>query len=52
MTKRQGHFRTSEDSEEHQIVRNNEAFGSEVLQMEAVECLGEKPQFTKLLQIF
>jgi len=46
------HFRTSKNSEKYQLGRNNEAFGAEVLQMEAVECSGEKPQFAKLLQIF
>ena len=38
-------FRTSKNSEKHQLGLNNEAFGTEVLQMEAVECSGENPQF-------
>ena len=45
------HFRTSKNSENHQLRRNNEAFGTKVLQMEVVECSGEKTQFAKL-QIF
>ena len=45
-------FRTSKSSEKHQLGRDNEDFGTEVLQVEAVECSGEKLQFVKLLQIF
>jgi hypothetical protein len=45
------HFRISKNSEKRQLGRNNEAFGTEVLQMEAVKCSAEKPQFTKLLKI-
>lgn len=46
------HFRTTKNSEKHQLGRNNEAVGTEVLQMGAVECSGEKPQFEKLLKYF
>jgi hypothetical protein len=46
------HFRTSRNSEKHQLGCNKEAFGTGVLQMEAVECSGERPQLVKPLQIF
>ena len=49
---RMNHFRARKNSEKLQLGRNNEAFGTEVLQMEAVKFSGENPLFAKLLQIF